>query len=448
MDFRAYLRALRKSWLLIAASTVLGLLIGLVLLLLTPPTYASNVTFYISSPVAPNTNAQSAGEFAQDRVTSYVQLLQSDRLAEAVAVEAGLPVSEVREKISASAEASTVVLTAQVTDSDQQRAVRIAGALAVAFPELVDVLDNAGRTTDVVTANLTSGPSDDRSPVAPSPVLYLGMGLLLGLVVGVAAAVARALLDQSVQGTAELAELTGAPVIGSLHHDSRVKRTPLVSQDPRSVRAEEFRRLRTNLRFIDATQQADVLVVTSPAGQEGKSFVSANLALSMAEDGRRVLLMDADLRRPSLATLLGRPSDSGLSNVLAGQVRVWDATQEWEQPHLAFLPSGEIPPSPAELLGAPQMIDLLAELRQHYDKIIIDSPPVLPVADASLLAAVADGVILVVHEGRATRASVRAASEALHNAGARVVGAVSNGRRGTAAETSEYSSRAPDWNAA
>ena len=440
MELRDYLEALRKSWLLIVGLALVGAVLAFAAFSLATPQYADTVTFYVSTPVSQNQNAQSAGQFAQNRVTSYVELLQSDRLAEDVAKEAGLPTDAVTGSISATAQASTVLVTATVTDASADRAAQIAKGLAVAFPSLVDVLDNAGRQADVVKVNVTSGPTASAGPIAPQLSLYGAAGIGGGLVLGVLIAIVRALLDQSVRTGESAAALVGAPLIGSIVADGASRRTPLAIGDAgTSIRAEEYRRLRTSLRFIDAAERADVVLVTSSTPQEGKSITAVNLAISLAEDGQNVLLIDGDLRRPSAAKLLGLEQQVGVTNVLIDQVDLDRAIQQWRTTRLDFLSSGQIPPNPSELLGGARMASLIEELRGRYDKIIIDSPPALAVADAAVIAHLVDGIVFVVRSGKTQRASIRAAARSLDGVGGRVIGTVLNMRKETRGRARDYS---------
>ena len=441
MDLRAYWNALRKSWLLILALTLLGAVLASGALVLSTPQYANTVEFYISTPISENESAQSNGQFAQNRVSSYVQLLESDRLSQSVAQQTGISAGDVHGTIAATAQASTVLVTATVTDTSAARAAQIATALSTAFPKLVDQLDNSGRGRDVVEVNLTSGPTPSDGPVAPNILLYGVIGVAGGLLLGVIVALIRALLDQSMRTAEEVSDAVGAPAVGSVLADSSLKRSPLiVGAAAMSIRAEEFRQIRTSLKFIDAAHQADVLLVTSALAQEGKSLTSVNLAISLAEDDKRVLLVDADLRRPSAAALLGLEQEIGVTNVLIEQTSLAEAVQPWKpDERLSFLASGHLPPNPAELLGGDKMAKLVAELRGRYDKIIIDSPPVLPVADAAVLATLADGVLFVVRYGKTARGAVRTATQSLTDVGAHIVGGVLNLRKESARTLARYS---------
>jgi len=439
MDLRGFVGALSRGWLLIALLAIAGVGLGFGLYKMTPATFASTATFYVATPLAEGTNAQSAGQFAESRVSSYALLLQSDELANRVAGDTGIAAADIDGAITASAEASTVLVTATISNNSAARASEIARSVASTFPEMVDELDNQGSQRDTVQITVVSGPTPSVQ-VAPSARKYLVLGLAAGLVVGAAIAVLRELLDVTVRSVESATALVDAPVVGTIDHEAMAKKHPLiVGEAGNSVRAEGFRQLRTNLRYIDSAEPTDVLVVTSSVPLEGKSTVAADLALTLVESGSRVLLVDADLRRPTLAGLFGLEQRVGLTNVLVGQVSVSEAIQTWGVQGLDVLASGGLPPNPSELLGSSKMERLMEELRQRYDKIILDAPPVLPVADAVVASELADGVLFVIRHGKTTRTTVANSSRALHSVNARIVGSVLNMRRLRRAERRQYS---------
>jgi capsular exopolysaccharide synthesis family protein len=181
------------------------------------------------------------------------------------------------------------------------------------------------------------------------------------------------------------------------------------------------------------------VVVTSTRDGEGKSTVSVNLAPVVAETGRRVLLIGADMRRPRIGELLGIEGGVGLSNLLAGQRELDEVLQEWGDSGLVVLPCGPIPPNPSELLGGPRMSEVLAACAERFDLVIIDTPPLRPVTDAAVVAANADGAILVFWHGHTKRNHLRAAVQALEAVNARVLGCVLNMKPLSRAERRGYS---------
>jgi capsular exopolysaccharide synthesis family protein len=269
---------------------------------------------------------------------------------------------------------------------------------------------------------------------------YLGLGLFAGLLVGVVIALLREVLDVTVRTVDTATALVKAPVIGTIDHDNGAKKQPLiVGSAANSPRAEAFRQVRTNLRYIDSAQQTDVLLVTSSVPVEGKSTVAADLALVLAESGSRTLLIDGDLRRPTVADLFGLEPAIGLTSVLVGQVTANDAIQRFGATDLDVLTAGGLPPNPAELLGGERMHRLVTELRRVYDKIIIDAPPLLPVADAGVATSLVDGVLFVIRHGKTSRATVADSARTLHSIDARIVGTVLNMRRLSRRQRRDYS---------
>jgi tyrosine-protein kinase Etk/Wzc len=196
--------------------------------------------------------------------------------------------------------------------------------------------------------------------------------------------------------------------------------------DIHSPGAEAYRTLRTNLLFSAAVQSLHRVVVTSAAPKEGKSTTAANLAAACAQQGQKVLLIDCDLRGPTVHSLYNRPRAPGLTNVLIGTVSIEDAIHSTALPELMVLTAGTTPPNPAELLGSPKMAKLLEDAAGRFDLVIIDTPPLLAASDAAILGRIADGTLMVVRAGQTQRVAVQEAIQQLHTVGARVLGTVLN----------------------
>lgn len=190
---------------------------------------------------------------------------------------------------------------------------------------------------------------------------------------------------------------------------------------------EAYKTLRTNVRFFLRNKGCKRISVTSAVAGEGKSITLLNLAISVAEDGHKVLLIDADLRRPALARLLVEKATPGLSNVLAGLETVEESIRKDMYPNLDVLFSGDVPPNPSELLGSDKMRELIEELSQRYDYILVDTPPVNVVSDASIVTNLLDGVLLLVRQGSSTKDSVKRAVANLELTGIKPLGFVLNG---------------------
>nr|PZN11336.1 MAG: capsular biosynthesis protein [Caldicoprobacter oshimai] len=197
--------------------------------------------------------------------------------------------------------------------------------------------------------------------------------------------------------------------------------------DPKSPVAEAYRILRTNIEFSSTDRKIKVILVTSSGPAEGKSTTAANTAIAMADANRRVLLIDCDLRKPAIHRMFGLVNIKGLTNILVEGIEYSDITNVTDVENLEIITSGPKPPNPAELLGSRRMKEFLDRVREDYDVVIIDAPPVLPVTDAAVLSQYVDGVILVAGYGVTTFEAAAQAKASLQKVNARILGVVLNG---------------------
>lgn len=431
MDIRAWAAAARRRWWLVLSVVLVALGLAHLASSLAVPQYETSVTFFVTTPSEGATNSYQGSLFSQQRVKSYAALLSGERLAQAVAGEVALTPAQVQARVTAQPLPDTVLLQARVIDADAGRSQRVAGALATHFIELVNVLETPpGAGSSLVKVDVVAGPTLNPVPVSPRPVRNDILAVLLGLIIGIGLAVLREVLDVTVKVADTLRDISGAPVLAVVPFEAAAVQRPLVSEhDAHSGRAEAFRHLRTNLQFVDVDRPVKVIVVTSAVPDEGKSTTAVNLALAFAEAGRRTLLIEADLRRPRVSEYLGLESAVGLSNVLAGQLDIETAVQRWGPHDLRVVASGMIPPNPSELLGSRAMSMVFAQIRDDYEIVIIDTPPMLPVTDAAVVAARADGAVMVTRAGKTSQAQVKAALANLRAVEARVLGCVLNMRR-------------------
>lgn len=200
----------------------------------------------------------------------------------------------------------------------------------------------------------------------------------------------------------------------------------IMDHNPVSAIAEAYRGLRTNIDFAGTERPMQVITVTSALQEEGKTTTAVNLACACAQANKRVLLIDANMRRPMLHHLFRKPNTQGLSNIMAGQCGFRDAVEFTHIDHLELLTAGSMPPNPAELLASSRYAELLAEVKAEYNTIIIDSPSTLFVTDAQIIAAAGDGVLLVADVGKVKKQQVRRAKSLLDNVKAHVIGVVLN----------------------
>jgi len=395
------------------------------------PIYESSAKVFIStdSSGASPMEQYSAALFSTARVQSYTELATSGELMDRVIKRNDLAITEkeLASKISASVSPNTAIIQISARDPDARLAQRIAQAEAQELTAyLTDLETPAGKTTSPVKATITDRAQFDSSPVSPKVVLNLGIAVLIGLLFGFALAVLRDVLDTTVKSFDDVEAAVGAPVLAHVGYDSDVPRAPLLTDLQNSpARAESFRLLRTSLQFLDLDRNPTSFVITSSVAGEGKTSTSVNLAISLAQAGRRVLIVDGDLRRPQVAKLLKLESAVGLTTVLVGRSELRDSIQRHAS-GIDVLATGPIPPNPTEILQSIAARDLFKMLRAQYDNVIIDAPPLLPVADAAILATDVDGAIMVVRHGETTREQAKQAVARLHSVGADLFGAVAN----------------------
>lgn len=430
MVLKAYLAALRRSWWIVIVAAALGATAGSLVTLQSPNEYAGSVTFFAKTPSDTNSSAYQGDQFGQKRINTYIQLISSDSFASRVlaASKVDLTPAQLVSKISATGDLNTVLLTATVVDTSPERALALASTISTEFVSYVAELETPkGSKVPTIYLTVTSGPSLNPIPISPRPLLNLGLGLVAGLILGVLIALAREILDNSIRTHEDIEEITGSAILGEIPFDDKARKSPLVlGSSSGSIRSESFRRLRTNLQFVDVEAPTRVISVTSSVMGEGKSSTAANLAITLVETGIKVLLIEADLRRPRLSIYLGVEGSVGLTNVLAGQVALDDVVQPWGEGGLFILPSGSVPPNPSELLGSNTMAKVMRSLKSQFDLIIIDTPPLLAVTDAAVVSAHTDGTVVVVRHGKTSRHQLAVAMDSLKAVDARVLGLVLN----------------------
>jgi capsular exopolysaccharide synthesis family protein len=233
-------------------------------------------------------------------------------------------------------------------------------------------------------------------------------------------------LDRRLKDSADVEKASGLTALGVVPFEMPNEAIPAATH-PRSVRAEAYRQVRTNLAFVSEKGPPKSVLITSSASSEGKTSLAVNVALASARTGQRVVLVDADLRRPMVHTFLDIPHDKGLVDVLAGTVELSDALQHVRRGPMDVLVSGPVPTNPNELLGSESMLSLIKELESRYDLVLFDTPPVLPVSDALLLAVHVDAVVVVARLGQTTRDRIRRTTTALEHVNADILGVVPNG---------------------
>lgn len=438
MTLHGYLNTLRRRWLLVLACVALCLGGAIALTLRATPVYKSQVQLFVSaqssselSPAASNlTNAYQGGLFTQQRVQSYVEVATSPSVTRPVvnALHLHLTPSQLAKKISASAPNNTVLIYVYAEDHSPYRAQQIANAAANSFITFVNALEKPIRRGPSPVRLSVSDPANlPTSPVSPKKALNIVLGLVLGLSLGFGLALLRERLDTTVK---ELDDLEGAhnvTVLGLISFDKQVTRSLSGGAVENSQRAEALRQLRTNLQFINLDNPPDRIVITSSLPSEGKTTTTCGLAMVMAEAGLNVVVVEGDLRNPKIGEYLSLPPSEGLTTALLGHRDLSDLLQPVGQTgRLQVLLAGMPAPNPSELLASHQMERLLNELRERFDIVLIDAPPLLPVTDGAVLAAKSSGAIVVVRHGKTRHHELEAALAALQKVDAKILGVIFN----------------------
>ncbi|PPK93891.1 capsular exopolysaccharide synthesis family protein [Kineococcus xinjiangensis] len=432
---RHYISVLRRRWLSIVLSMLvtIGAAIGVTAAL--TPYYEARIRLFVVVPEGSVNvgNAYQGGLLSQQRVASYAELVSSSTVTKRVIDRLDLthtPV-ELQEHIVASALPYTMLINITVTDQSADTARRVADEVAAVFSEHVHALEAPTAGGKSLIRVRTPDPAHvSPAPVWPKPARSIAVAAALGLLLGLGIALLREALETSISDAEQLSNSASAPTLGVLPEDRQTQDLILINEDdPYSPRAEAFRQLRTHLQFVDIDSPARSLLMTSPREDEGKSTTACNLAISLAQSGVRVCLVEADLRRPRASHYLGLEGGQGLTSVLVGQATLDDVTRSWQDGLMDVLTAGPIPPNPAELLGSSAMRHVLSQLEARYDLVLFDSAPVLSLADSVVLGALTSGVILLGRSERTRREDVKRASAQMRSVGAKVYGTVLVGVR-------------------
>lgn len=431
VELRDYIRILRKSWILIAVLLFVGIGAASGYSILQTPKYSSSAKVFVStsggSTVA---DLQQGNTFTQQRVKTYADLATTPIVLLPVIAELGLDMSssELAAMVTASAPLDTTLIEISVTSTDPALAAQVATSVSESLTLAVESIETS--TSDAanvspVKLTLVQHAEVPQKPVSPNIPLNIALGGLVGLALGIGLAVLRETLDNRIRNERDVELITDVPILGGIVFDAKAPERPLiVHDDPRSPRAESFRTLRTNLQFLDVGRENRAFVITSSIQSEGKSTTAANLAIALSDAGARVLLVDADLRRPKIHEYLGLEGAVGLTDLLIGRAEPEDVIQSWGKGDLFVLPAGKIPPNPSELLGSDALVKLIGEFNRAFDVVLFDAAPLLPVTDAAILARTVGGTIVVCAAGRTHKNQLKGAFTALGNVDAPVSGVV------------------------
>ena len=447
MTILEFFRTTRANLWLLIIGIVVGAAAGFGYASLQPKVYAASSSGYVTVGESGTVDVLSGSTAAKERARSYAAIVSSEAVAQKIkqnTPELSLTTGQIRSSLTATAGDNAALITVSAQASSPKNAQLLANSALQATADYIkEIEQNPGNAQALVNgdSNAAATPSANGNTVRVIPLNNASVnpplvspnyqqntliGAVIGLVVVYTAIFLRRALDQRIRTRDDATKATGASILGVLPVSEDLNEENIVNGDTDDhIAQESIRQLRTNLRFVNVDTPPRSFIVTSAVPGEGKSTVSLSLARSLADAGSPVILIDADLRRPTVAKKLKLDAKVGLTQVLAGQVEIANAVHQLGDSNLFVLPAGRIPPNPSELLGSDKMRQLIKELSEEFI-VVVDVPPLLPVTDASLLSHSVDGVILVGSIGRSHREQMTEASSILKKVNANLFGLVLN----------------------
>jgi len=424
---------LRKRWIVVLGLPLIAaLIIGVMSYYVITPVYQTSTTLLIggkASEAALEATTQVAGNtILQQLIKNDAEIAKSHTVEKSVITDLKLPLTadKLDPLIDVSQVKTTDLLEIKVKNQSPELAASIANATAQEFSKAV----TPGSVSIVDQAEIPN------KPMSPNKTMNVLFALVGGLIASISLAFLLEYLDNTIKTYRDVKDILGMPLLGLIANYSsgnqgkkEATNSLITLEQIKSPISESYRSLRTNIEFASLGSVTHKLLITSSGPGEGKSLTVANLAVSMAQSGKSVLVIDADLRNPSQHELFGLTNRNGLAGALVQNQDYRDFIKETPVSGLKVLTGGPIPPNPAELVGSERMKCMIEEASEQFDIVIIDTPPVIEVTDAAILAQRVDGVILVLSLGRVNKDDAQTAKEHLDNVGAKILGAVLNKTR-------------------
>jgi len=378
----------------------------------TDPARAQAVANELATQLIMQTPANNLSQDRQTFIEDQLTLLQSN-------------IVQTQDEIAKKrAELATLFSARQLSDAEREIS-SLESKLSDLQSNYSDLLSNSDRGA-VNTINVIEPAGLPVRPVGPNRLMSVVMAGVIAMAVAAAAAYLLEYLDDTLKVPDDITRIADIPILGYITEIGKNHAEgSFVARNPRSAVAEAFRSLRTDLDFASVDRPIKTILVTSPTIAAGKTTVAVNLATIMAQGGKKVVLLDADLRKPSVHKNLGIPNTKGISDVFRGNLDIYNVTVNWEEGNIFVITSGDLPPNPAELLGSKKMDQILDSLERVADVVIIDGPPLL-VSDASILSSKVDGVLLIIRYGRTRRQELATAVKQLTRSETRVLGTIFN----------------------
>ncbi len=430
-DFFSYLKHYIVAFILVILLAVCG--VSVYDILVKKPVYQTNTTVVIAKADTTDGTAASINDInaSQKLANTYSEIAKSELVINRVIENLSLPLSadELRSNITVKPVTDTSILSISVKDTSAELSATIANELADVFSQQVATIYKIENVTQLSVAVVPNTPANK------TLVRDLILAAAISILVVAGFAFLRFYLDDTVKYSDDVERSIGMPVTGRVckgeSKKSRRRKTKeselIVEKLPKAIVSENIKSLRTNLQFTSVDKEVKSILVTSTNAAEGKSFISANLAISFAQAEKNVLLVDCDLRKGRVHRLFGIPNAAGLSNLLTSDLKMWsDYVHVSNINNLDIMTCGTYPPNPSELLSSKKNKRLINALATHYDVVIFDGAPVGGLADSVILSSLVDETIIVVKEGFTNKNDLVNAKETLDKVGAKIAGVVFN----------------------
>lgn len=402
-----------------------------------PPKYTATAELFAtytgqSGETQSTSEMASGASYLTTQIKTYPELVKTESVLNPVISDLGLDmtVKELSSVVTATNPTNTYMIDIAVEVGDPKQAADIANSVAKNFSTQIssDLYTTGGKISPIklTVVQQAQVPTSQSSPNVP---LYLAAGFVLGIIVAIGVALLKDILNTKVDTSDDVRDITHASSIGSIPDDASLDDTrPAIVAQPNGVIAEEYRRIRANLAFLRSGGQEGgrLIVVTSTDPSEGKTTTSVNTAVALAEDGKSVLLIDADLRHPSVAHKLGLEGHVGLSHILSGQASPLEVVQKYWKPNLHILLAGKRPANASILLNSDIMRELVNQALTQYDYVIIDTTPLSVSTDATVFGRMAGGLVLVVGKDVVEKQELASMTESLKTAEVPILGFIFN----------------------
>lgn len=455
---------IKRGWPAVLLLTLAALGLAALYLVVSPKSYESTTVLFVSANDPTSiADLEQGAQFSVNAVLTYAEIIDSATVLGPVAADLRLQrdVDDLVEMVTATVREETTLIEVTATGADPEQVTAIADAAAASATRVIPTLESTTDGRSLVRVQQIRRAVEPSSAVSPDVERVLAIGFIVGLSLGLGVTIATQALNTRIRRVEDIRAVSDVPLLAVLPYLTRAQRLLfpyleraqrlvlpylkraqqeglVVRDEPTGSAGEAFRRLRTNLRFLESRDRRS-LVLTSVAGSDDGAKVPANLAWSLAQAGRRVLLVDLDLRRSTVGDAVGIEEGIGLADVLAGRVELPAVIRYTKHPRLRVVLSGTTQPSPSDLLSTPLMTGVLRRMEQDHDYVILHAPPLLSYTDAAVVSAVAGGTLVTVEAGRTRAQELTTALNTLANVRVRPLGLVLTGtqRPGGAVEEAD-----------